>query len=98
MFISYAVVIFEPIQQLARLLADLISCQASIERVMDLLEQAAQCDRHPGSNRKIWGYVRGKEGKLGEDRGDIVFEDVSFRYPDGKEYVLEHFNLHVPRE
>ena len=38
-FISYAVVIFEPIQQLARLLADLISCQASIERVMDLLEQ-----------------------------------------------------------
>ena len=38
-FISYAVVIFEPIQQLARLLADLISCQANIERVMDLLEQ-----------------------------------------------------------
>jgi len=37
-FISYAVVIFEPIQQLARLLADLISCQANIERVMDLLE------------------------------------------------------------
>lgn len=28
-FISYAVVIFEPIQQLARLLADLISCQAN---------------------------------------------------------------------
>lgn len=37
-FISYAVVIFEPIQQLARLLADLISCQANIERVTDLLE------------------------------------------------------------
>lgn len=29
-------------------------------------------------------------------QGDIVFEDVSFRYPDGKEYVLEHFDLHVP--
>ena len=38
-FISYAVIIFEPIQQLARLLAELISCQANIERVMDLLEQ-----------------------------------------------------------
>lgn len=25
-----------------------------------------------------------------------MFEDVSFMYPDGKEYVLEHFNLHVP--
>ena len=29
-------------------------------------------------------------------QGDIVFEDVSFMYPDGKEYVLEHFNLHIP--
>lgn len=38
-FISYAVTIFEPIQQLARLLSDLISCQANIERVTDLLEQ-----------------------------------------------------------
>ena len=25
-----------------------------------------------------------------------MFEDVSFMYPDGKEYVLEHFNLHIP--
>ena len=29
--------------------------------------------------------------------GDITFDDVSFRYPDGEEYVLEHFNLHVPQ-
>ena len=29
-------------------------------------------------------------------RGDIEFRDVSFRYPDGDEYVLEHFNLKIP--
>ena len=29
-------------------------------------------------------------------RGDIAFEDVSFRYPDGDEYVLEHFSLEIP--
>ena len=29
-------------------------------------------------------------------RGDIEFQDVSFRYPDGKEDVLSHFNLKVP--
>ena len=46
-FISYAVVIFEPIQQLARLLADLISCQANIERVMDLLEQTPDVTDRP---------------------------------------------------
>ena len=38
-FTSYAVGIFEPIQQLARLFADLISAQANIERVTGLLEQ-----------------------------------------------------------
>ena len=29
--------------------------------------------------------------------GDITFEDVSFKYPDGEDYVLEHFNLHIPQ-
>ena len=38
-FTSYAVGIFEPIQQLARNLAELISIQANIERVNTLLDQ-----------------------------------------------------------
>ena len=29
-------------------------------------------------------------------RGDIEFRDVSFRYPDGEEEVLQHFNLKIP--
>ena len=29
-------------------------------------------------------------------RGEITFEDVSFRYPDGDEDVLRHFSLHIP--
>ena len=29
--------------------------------------------------------------------GDIEFKDVSFKYPDGDEYVLENFNLKVPK-
>lgn len=31
-----------------------------------------------------------------ELKGDIEFRDVTFRYPDGEENVLEHFNLKVP--
>lgn len=38
-FITYAVSIFEPIQQLARIFSDFISMQANIERVTDLLEK-----------------------------------------------------------
>lgn len=95
-FISYAVVIFEPIQQLARLLADLISCQASIERVMDLLEQQPNVTDTPEVEEKYGDMFHAKKENWERIEGDIVFEDVSFRYPDGKEYVLEHFNLHVP--
>ena len=29
--------------------------------------------------------------------GEVEFKDVSFRYPDGEEMVLEHFDLHVPQ-
>lgn len=95
-FISYAVVIFEPIQQLARLLADLISCQANIERVMDLLEQTPDVTDRTDVIEKYGDNFYPKKGNWEKIHGDIIFEDVSFRYPDGKEYVLEHFNLHIP--
>lgn len=95
-FISYAVVIFEPIQQLARLLADLISCQANIERVMDLLEQTPDVTDRPDIIEKYGDNFHPKKENWEKIQGDIAFEDVSFMYPDGKEYVLEHFNLHIP--
>lgn len=95
-FISYAVIIFEPIQQLARLLADLISCQANIERVMDLLSQEPNITDTKEVIEKYGDSFHPKKENWEKIKGDILFEDVSFMYPDGKEWVLEHFNLHVP--
>ena len=95
-FISYAVIIFEPIQQLARLLADLISSQANIERVMDLLSQEPNITDTKEVIEKYGDSFHPKKENWEKIQGDIVFEDVSFMYPDGKEWVLEHFNLHVP--
>ncbi|MDO4678876.1 MAG: ABC transporter ATP-binding protein [Blautia sp.] len=94
-FISYAVTIFEPIQQLARLLSDLISCQANIERVTDLLEQKPNVTDSPEVEEIYGDMFHPKKENWEKIKGDILFEDVSFMYPDGKEYVLEHFNLHV---
>lgn len=95
-FISYAVIIFEPIQQLARLLSDLISSQANIERVVDLLAQKPNVTDREDVIEKYGDAFHPKKENWEKIKGDIVFEDVSFMYPDGKEYVLEHFNLHVP--
>ena len=46
-FTSYAVGIFEPIQQIARILADIISAQANIERVCGLLEEVPAIEDAP---------------------------------------------------
>lgn len=95
-FLSYAVGIFEPIQQLARLLSDLISCQANIERVTNLLEQKPNITDSPEVQEQYGDAMNPKKENWESIKGDIEFRDVTFCYPDGKENVLEHFNLKIP--
>lgn len=95
-FLSYAVGIFEPIQQLARLMSDLISCQANIERVVNLLEQEPNIIDRPEVVEKYGDAVHPRKENWESIKGEIEFRDVTFCYPDGKENVLEHFNLKIP--
>lgn len=95
-FSSYAVGIFEPIQQLARNIAEVISAQANIERVTGLLEQEPQIVDTPEVEEKYGDAFFPKKENWEELKGDIEFKDVSFQYPDGNEEVLKHFNLKVP--
>ncbi len=95
-FTSYAVGIFEPIQQLARNLAELISMQANIERVTGLLHQRPQITDSPEVIARYGDAFHPKRENWEPIHGDIEFEDVSFHYPDGKEEVLSHFNLKIP--
>ena len=95
-FTSYAVGIFEPIQQFARNLADFISMQASMERVTGLLHEVPQVVDAPQVVEKYGDTFHPKRENWETIRGEITFEDVSFRYPDGDEDVLSHFSLHIP--
>ena len=95
-FTSYAVGIFEPIQQIARNIADILSLQANIERVMGLLEQEPLITDTPEVIEKYGTVFEAKRENWEPIRGDIEFRDVSFRYPDGNENVLNHFNLKIP--
>lgn len=95
-FTSYAVGIFEPIQQIARVFADVISAQANIERVSALLDQKPDIVDTPEVEAKYGDMVHAKRENWELIRGDIEFKDVSFHYPDGEEYILEHFNLKIP--
>ena len=95
-FTTYAVSIFEPIQQMARVLANIISVQPNIERVMGLLDQKPNIVDSPAVIEKYGDRFHPKKENWEEIRGDIEFDDVSFRYPDGEEEVLSHFSLKIP--
>jgi len=95
-FTSYAVGILEPIQMMARILADIISAQANIERVTGLLEEVPMIADTPEVVEKYGDNFIGKKENWEPIRGDIEFRDVTFRYPDGNENILEHFNLTIP--
>ena len=95
-FTTYAVSIFEPVQMTAANIAEFISLQASIERVMGLMDQVPQVDDTPEVREKYGDMFNPKRENWEPLVGDIEFKDVTFRYPDGGENVLEHFNLHIP--
>lgn len=95
-FTTYAVSIFEPIQQMARVLANIISVQPNIERVMGLLDQKPNIVDSPAVIEKYGDSFHPKKENWEEIRGDIEFDDVSFRYPDGEEEVLSNFSLKIP--
>lgn len=95
-FTTYAVGIFEPIQQMARNLAEFISAQANIERVTGLLDEKPQVVDSPEVTEKYGDSFFPKKENWEPIRGDIEFRDVSFHYPDGKEEILSHFNLEIP--
>ena len=95
-FISYAMNIFEPIQSMTANLAEFIAVQASIERVTGLLDEAPQITDAPEVVEKYGDAFHPKRENWEPIRGDVEFDDVTFRYPDGGDNVLEHFNLKIP--
>ena len=96
-FMSYARGLMEPIQWVVRAISDLITVQVNVERFTRLMETESDVRDLPEVVEKYGDSFQPKKENWEPLHGDITFEDVSFQYPDGDEYVLEHFNLHVPQ-
>ncbi|MCK9246153.1 MAG: ABC transporter ATP-binding protein/permease [Anaerolineaceae bacterium] len=83
-FISYIMFILWPIQDLARVYAEMQNAIASSERVFSLLES------QPG--------VRDRKNLIPVKSlvGDVEFENVSFHYEDD-EPVIQNLSFHIPQ-
>lgn len=95
-FINYALIIADPVQQLARTISNFISTQVNIERVSALLEREPLIKDTPEVTEKYGTAFDPKRENWEPIQGHITFDDVTFRYPDGVENVLEHFSLDIP--
>ena len=95
-FMSYALEMLDPIQSIIETLSGFISIQANIERVTRLLAEESDVADRIDVIEKYGDSFHPRKENWEELVGDIEFRDVSFKYPDGDDYVLRHFDLKVP--
>ena len=95
-FMSYAQGMMEPLRWLVDIVSDLITTQVNIERFTNLLAVKSDVIDTPEVIEKYGDTLNPKRENWEELKGDISFRDVTFRYPDGEETVLEHFSLDIP--
>lgn len=96
MFMSYAQGMMEPVRWIIDSISDLITTQVNIERLSKLLETKSDVVDSPEVIKKYGDCFDPKRENWEPINGDIEFDDVSFKYPDGDEYILEHFSLNIP--
>ena len=83
-FVSYITFMLFPIQEMARVYAELQHAIASAERIFSMIDAVPTVVDLPGAKDP------------GTIRGNIAFEDVNFAYDDAPdETVLEDFSLQV---
>jgi ABC-type multidrug transport system fused ATPase/permease subunit len=75
---------FDPIQQLSQLYTTYQSGMAALDKIFELLDEQPDLVDAPDAV------------ELGRLRGDIAFEDVSFRYAGQDEWALCEADLRVP--
>lgn len=96
-FMTYALNMLEPIQSIVGGIARLIAIQVNIERFTTLLETQSDVADRVEVVEKYGDAFHPKKENWETLYGDVEFKDVSFKYPDGNEMVLEHFDLKVPQ-
>ncbi len=94
-FISYSSQLFDPVQQVARIFAELQNAQASAERVISLLDTPEEIVDKPEVIEQYGTIFEPKKENWPPIKGEVTFDHVDFSYIP-EEPVLRDFNLHVP--
>lgn len=96
-FMSYALGMLEPIQVIINAITRMIAVGVNIERYLDLVNTVGEVYDSEEVIAKYGDSFAPKYENFEELHGDVEFKDVTFKYPDGEEIILDHFNLKVEK-
>lgn len=96
LFMTYARGLMDPVSILVDCLSLFIAGRVNIERFTNLIESEPNVKDSEEVIRIYGDCFDPKKENWEELKGDIEFENVDFKYPDGDEYVLKGFNLKIP--
>lgn len=96
-FMSYALGMLEPIQFIINSISRMIAVGVNIERYLELVNTVGEVYDSPEVVEKYGDSFHPKYENFEKLEGEVEFKDVTFRYPDGEEIVLLHFNLKVQK-
>lgn len=96
-FMSYALGMLEPIQFIINSISRMIAVGVNIERYLELVNTVGEVYDSPEVIEKYGDSFNPKYENFEELEGEVEFKDVTFKYPDGDEIVLENFNLKVEK-
>jgi ABC-type multidrug transport system fused ATPase/permease subunit len=83
-FVAALNLFFDPIQQLSQLYTTYQAGMAALDKIFELLDEEPDLSDRPGAL------------ELGEIRGELTFDGVSFRYGDDGAWALRDVDLVVP--
>ena len=95
-FMTYAQGLMEPVLWFVEIFSELVSIKVNLERFTALTEYVSDVKDTPEVVEKYGDNFNLKIENWEPLKGDIEFKNVTFRYPDGDENILENFNLKVP--
>ncbi|MBQ9032563.1 MAG: ABC transporter ATP-binding protein [Parasporobacterium sp.] len=96
LFMSYARGLMDPVNILVESLSLFIQGKVNIARYSKLMETQPTVKDRPEVTEIYGDCFDPKKENWEELKGDLEFEHVDFRYPDGDEDVLKDFNLKIP--
>ncbi|WP_295106425.1 ABC transporter ATP-binding protein [Ruminococcus sp.] len=96
-FMSYALGMLGPVQSIVNTLSQFIAIRANWERYIKLMEVSPDVSDTPEVISRYGDSFAPKRENWEPMKGDIFFDNVSFRYPDGDTEVLTNFTLDIPK-